>query len=304
MKTFLLLALTALACAADPLAGMRFLDGKEHRLSEWPGQTVVVVYFCGHCPRARARMTSDIQTLGDLIEQEHLAAQLVCLTPDHEADALKSYVQSACPRIANTALFAHDPINAKKISLNNIWQGSIFANGKERMLPFDNISAEVSPMLRASTSAYRYPIADLPESAKQAWWLIERGRPGALASAIKARAKDPNAKLIVDAVEQVLVKQQEPLLSAPESLDTVEALEALIAQGEGLPALKPASERLKVLMKAPALKDELKARELYLATEDQLQSTKPKEREAGVANRAKIAQKYPDTVYGKRAAAR
>lgn len=243
---------------------------------------------------------SEAQPLGELIESEHLAAQLICITPDHEEDALRAYITAACPKIADTALFAHDPINAEKISLNNILQCAYYVDGREDRVPFDGVVAALGPALRAA-KGYRYPVADLPESAKGPWWMVERGRPGALSSAIKARAKEP-AKSIVDAVEAVLIKRQDALLAAPESLATVEDIERLLVQGEGLPALKPSSDRLKVLLKAAALKDELKAREMFLACKQQLASKNPKEREAAKANLAKVVQKYPDTTYGKRSA--
>jgi len=299
MRHLLLFACLATICAADPLEGLRFLDGREHRLSEWPGQAVVVVRFCGHCPSARKFMVTEAQPLGELIESEHLAAQLICITPDHDEGALRSYIAAACPKIADTALFAHDPINADGIGLNNILQGTAYVDGREEHVPFAGIIAALGPDLRAA-KGYRYPIADLPDSAKGPWWLVERGRPGALSAAIKARAKEP-AKSIVDAVEAVLNKRQEALLTAPETLATVEDIERLLVQGEGLPALKPSSERLKTLLKSPALKDELKAREMFFACKQQLASKNPKEREAAKANAAKVAQKYPETTYGKRA---
>lgn len=301
MRTLLLLACLAFASAADPLEGLRFLDGREHRLTDWPGQPVLVVHFCGHCPGARKTMNTTIQEVGALIESEKLAAQLICITPDFDGDALRSYVQSVCPKISATALFANDPDNVLEISLNNIFQTSLYENGvRSRPQGRGDFMAATTEIFRAS-KAYRYPIADLADNAKDAWWMVERGKPGALAAAIKARTKEP-AKAIVAGVEQVLVKRQETLLAEPESLDTVEALEALLDQGEGLPALKPSAERLKELRKAPALKDELKARDLYAACTQQMDSKNPKEREAGKANLAKVAQKYPDTAYGKRAA--
>ena len=88
---------------------------------------------------------------------------------------------------------------------------------------------------------------------------------------------------------------------AAEFADFALHIERLLVQGEGLPVLKPSSDRLKTLLKAPALKDELKAREMFMACKQQLASKNPKEREAAKANLAIVAQKYPDTIYGKRA---
>jgi hypothetical protein len=300
LHLLLLACLVTTAAAADPLAGLRFLDGRDHALSDWPGQPVLVVYYCSHCPTARKHMATDVQEVGRLIESEHLAAQLICVTPEFDGDALRSYAKTVCPDIAATALFANDPANSESISLNNIYQIRLFHDGAVSQLGPDNLAASIGPTLRAA-KAFRYPVADLPESAIPAWWLVERGRPGALSSAIKARSKEP-AKTIVAAAEAALTRRQGELVAAPESLATVEGLERLLVDGEGLPSLKPASERLKELLKAPGLKDELKARDLFFACKHQLDSKNPKEQQAAKANLAKLAALFPATTYGQRAA--
>lgn len=43
----LLMAGAALT-AADPLAGLRFADGKTHSYDDYSKQTLIVVHFCSH----------------------------------------------------------------------------------------------------------------------------------------------------------------------------------------------------------------------------------------------------------------
>lgn len=301
LALLLMLALLATLAAADPLAGLRFLDGKERRLDGFPGQTVVLVRFCGHCPTAREFIAKRALELATLIEREHLAGQVVCITPDLQGPELAGYITSVAPALLDTALIAHDPINADKIGLQNILQQRLYVDGVRRPYRGGAALAEAEALLRASTG-WRYPVEGLEGKPRELWWAVERGRAGALRAAIAAK-RDPAIAKIVAAVQAVLDKRQEALLAAPADLDTYERLESLLAEGEGLD-LKPALERLKALAKDPLVKKELQARSLYRECQRQTASRKPKEQEAGKANLAQLAARMPDTVYGRRAAER
>jgi hypothetical protein len=291
------------AAAADPLDGLVFVDGESHRLSDWPGQTVFVVKFCGFCPTARKYMSTDIVRIGELIEKEHLAARLVCQTPDLQNDELKGYIAAACPSIAETALFAYDPINREKISLNNIWQYSLYVAGQEQRGGGGSLVDWVGGAMRASTG-FRYPQpAGLSDKGVSAWWAVERETPGAFAACVKAAKRDSDAAAIVESVEGTLVERQNALIGGSD-FATFESLEALLAEGGSLESLKPAKDRLKELAKDKAIKNELKARDIYRQCQELARSNDGKKREAASANLTKLAEMMPDTVYGKRAAGR
>ena len=83
---------------------------------------------------------------------------------------------------------------------------------------------------------------------------------------------------------------------------TYEALEALCADGAGLPELKPSAERLRALAKDKSLTSELKARDIFRTATKQAASVKPNDRETGKTTLVQLALKMPDTVYGKKAA--
>lgn len=292
---------TSLAAAEDPLPTFRFVDGQTHALSDWPGQPVLIMYFCGHCPTAKKWMATTAVKIGTLIEKDRQAAQLICVTPELSGDDLKAYATANCAGIASTALFAHDPANRRNISLKNIAQADLLINGQSRSLNYDAVAEAVAEPFKAST-AFRFPVAcELTDSGKTAWWNVERGRPGAMAACLKNEKKNPEAKAIVEAVEKTLVAQQEKLVAAAPGMTAYEALEDLCAEGAGMPALKPAADRLKVMAKDPTMKDELKARDIWRAASKQAASPKPSDAAAGKAILSKLAANLPDTVYGKRA---
>jgi len=300
MRTLLLLCVATLiaAVAADPFAGLRFSDDKARSLDDFPGQAVMVVQFCGHCPSARAFMAKEVVAIAQVIERERLAAQLVCITPDLQGAELIDYITGISPALLDTALVAHDPINTAKIGMQNILQNRLYVESKAQQLPLKGI-AQAEPALRAARG-WRYPVDGLEGKPRELWWGVERGRPGALKAMLAAK-KDPAVARIVAAVQAALGKRQEALVAAPADLATYEQLEALLAEGEGLD-LKPAAERLKALSKDPLLKKELQARGLYRECQRQIASKKAKEQEAGKANLAQLGDKMPDTVYGRRAA--
>lgn len=304
MRPFLaLLFATAAAFGAeDPLASLRFLDGKARTLEQFKGQAVVVVSFCGHCPSARQFIATEAVALADLIEKERLPARLVCATPEHAGPDLEAYIKDAAPSLADRALFANDPVNAQKIGLSNILQNAAFdAGGKQRPTGgLRNLAASVTPLLRAAKG--RYPVDGLTGKALEAWWLMEMGRPGAVKGAVTAAKKDAEVAKALAPVETAIRARLDALVAAPVELATYESLEALLEEGDGLD-LKAGSERLKTLAKEPALKKELQARTAWKQVQAQLASSKPKEQEAGRANLAELAKRFPDTVYGRRAAA-
>jgi hypothetical protein len=287
----------------DPLVGLRFVDGQDYRLSDWPGQPVLIMYFCSHCPSAKALMSSVAVEIGTRIDQQRQAAQLICVTPEFSGDALKNYAKANCAAIADTVLFANDPANRLNISLNNIFQGKLWIDGKGHSIPPPKAAEIVAEPFKAST-AFRFPVTgELSESGKAAWWAVERGRPGALAACNASSKRNADAKAIMTVVEQKLGERQTTLLAAAPSLQSYEELEALATQGAGIAVLKPTSERLRDLKKDKAIATELKARDIFRTAMKQAASAKPAEAKAGAATLAELAKRMPDTVYGAKAAA-
>ena len=304
MRYFLLLLaihVSGFAAAEDPLVGLRFVDGQQHRLDDWPGQPVLIMYFCGHCPTAKAWMSSTAVEIGKKIESDHQAAQLVCVTPDLSGESLKAWAATNCSAIAGTALFAFDPVNHMDISTKNISQAELWSDGSRKSINYKSVAESVAEPFKAST-AFRYQVnCDLTDSGKAAWWGVERGRPGAFATCAANAKKSPEAKAIVAAVEAVLVAKQDKLVAQAPSLVAYESLEDLCTEGAGLPSLKPASERLRVLRKDKSVAEELKAREIFRVAAKQANSVKPSELKAGIATLTELAARMPTTSYGARA---
>ena len=306
MRIFLFLLaihVGGLMAAEDPLMGLRFVDGQQHQLDDWPGQPVLIMYFCGHCPTAKAWMSSTAVDIGKKIESDHQAAQLVCVTPDLSGEALKAWAATNCSAIVGTALFAFDPVNRMDISTKNITQAELWIDGIRKGISYKSVAESVAEPFKAST-AFRYNVGcDLSDAGKAAWWGVERGRSGAFAACAANAKKSPEAKAIVAAVETVLVAKQTKLIAEAPSLAAYENLEDLCAEGAGLPSLKPAAERVRVLKKDKAVADELKAREIYRIAVKQANSVKPSEAKAGIATLTELAAKMSTTTYGARASA-
>ena len=299
----LLLLLAPLGAVEDPLKGLQFTNGQEYRLEDWPGQPVLIMFFCSHCPSAKKWMSSTAVEIGKRIDSDRQAAQLICVTPEFSGETLRNYAKTNCAAIANNVLFAHDPANRLNISLKNIAQAELWIDGKPRQISWDRVAETVSEPFKAST-AYRFPLTcDLGEEGKTAWWAIERGRPGAITACAAVSKKNPDAKAIMEVVEPKLIERQTTLLAASSSLATYEALEDLCVEGAGVASLKPAADRLRVLKKDKAIADELKARDIYRSAKKLAASVKPSEVKSGAATLAELAKRMPHTVYGAKAAA-
>lgn len=298
----LLVLLAPLYAAEDPLAGLRFTNGQEYRLEDWPGQPVLIMYFCSHCPSAKKWMSTTAVEIGKRIDSDRQAAQLICVTPEFSGETLKNYAKNNCAAIADTVLFANDPANRLDISLKNITQAELWVDGKKRRISYDNLADAISEPFKAST-AYRFPLTcELSENGKRAWWAIERGRPGAITACAANSKKNPDAKAIMGVVEPKLIERQNTLLAAASSLATYEALEDLCGEGAGVASLKPAAERLRELKKDKVVADELKARDIYRSASKLAASVKPSEAKSGAATLAELAKRMPQTVYGAKAA--
>lgn len=225
------------------------------------------------------------------------------MTPEVPPDELAAFVAEVAPGLDQGALFAHDPLNAKKISLRNIFQAEVIGpTGRARRISMGGALAEAEPTMREA-KGWRYPREGLTDPrVLDVWWQVERGRPGALKAVQAAAKKNAEVGTLLEAIKKELTGRQEALLAKPSDLLTLEGLEALVTEAEGI-ELKPAAERIKTLTKDPALKDELKARSAWRQCQAMLNSKKPKEQQAGREGLAQLATKMPGTIYGQRAAA-
>jgi hypothetical protein len=300
----MLLTVTTALHAGDPLAGAAFSDGKSRSLADLGDQTVVVMYFCGHCPRSGAYMRAQAKAIHDVIESRHAPARLVCLTPDLTPAELVEWTKE---RGLEGALVGQDTRNESRISTNNIFQSDIFRAGKRiGRLVFDNSDvATVTSLISAKDAgSFTYPVEGLSDPrATEVWWMVERNRPQAMETLMAARKnkvlKD-DAEKIYAVVEGSLLKRQESLLSGDADMATYEGLEALLLQAKPI-TLKPASERLKELGKDAAIKQELKARAIYQQCQELIAHPNPQKQQAGREGLETLAKKYGDTVYGKKA---
>jgi len=303
--TLAALLLTTGLHAGDPLAGALFSDGKQRTLSDLGDQTVVVMYFCGHCPRSGAYMRAQAKAIHDAIEAQHAPARLVCLTPDLTPGELVEWTKE---RGMEGAFVGQDTRNDRKISTNNIFQGGIWRGGREiaglQFSPGD-VDTVKSRIAAKDAGHFSFPVDGLSDPrAIEVWWMVERNKPQAMETLMAARknkAMKNDAEKIYGVVEASLSKRQETLLAADTSMATYEALETLLTQAKPI-ALKPATEKLKELGKDATIKNELKARAIYQQCQELLAHPNPQKQQAGREGLETLAKKFTDTVYGKKAA--
>jgi hypothetical protein len=305
LAALLLSATVALAGAIDdPLGGAQFSDGKEHALADLADQTTVVIFFCGHCPRAGAFMKNQAKAIHDAIQAQKAPARLIALTPDLSPTELIAWAKE---RGLDDAFVGQDTVNQHEIGLNNIFNGTIWRGGRQvGNLAFGQEAVEQvkAAIAKPDAGSHRYQVDGLSDKGKELWWLVERGRPQALEalmSARKSKAGKDDADKIYAAVEADLGKRQDALVAAEPTLATYEALERLLADAAPI-ALKPAAERLKALGKEAALKPELKAREIFRQCQELKASANPQKAQSGKDGLAELAKRMPTTVYGQKAA--
>lgn len=301
----LLLMLSTSLAAADPFAGVAFTDGKQRSLGDLGDQTVVVMYFCGHCPRSGAYMRTQAKAIHDAIESQHAPARLVCVTPDLTPAELVEWTRE---RGLDGALVGHDTRNSRQVSTSNIFQSEIYRGGKRTgRLGFEpgDVAAVKSLISEKDAGTFTFPVEGLKDPrAIEVWWMVERNKPQAMETLMAARknkAVKEEADRIYAVVEASLLKRQETLLAADASMTTYEGLEALLLQAKPV-VLKPAAEKLKELGKEPVIKNELKARAIYQQCQEMIAHPNPQKQQAGREGLETLAKKFGDTVYGKKAA--
>lgn len=307
-RTLISLALLTVTCAlaaVDPLAGAVFSDGKNRSITDFGDQTVVVMFFCGHCPRSGAYMRAQAKAIHDAIESQHAPARLVCLTPDLTPAELVEWTKE---RGLEGAFVGQDTRNDYRISTNNIFQSEIFRAGKRiGRLEFEagDVAAVKSLISVKEAGTFTYPVDGLNDPrAVELWWMVERNKPqamDALVAARKTKALKDDAEKIYAVVEASLTKRQDALLSADASMATYEGLETLITQAKPI-VLKPANEKLKELGKDATIKTELKARAIYQQCQELIAHPNPQKQQAGREGLETLAKKYGETRYGKKAA--
>lgn len=295
MRLLLLALLCVSAIAGDSvnLDQIRFSDGISRSRGDLGPYTGLVVYFCGHCPGARATMKTEIKAMHDRIEKERLPVQLICLTPDKDPSKLAA-MQAELG--LTYAWVGFDPANTLKISLNNILQYyTLHSGGKS-----SNGWGDTAKL--ATAGSWRLAVDGLTDDrVKTVWWLAERGRAGAgqaLSQGLKSPVKEECEKILT----AIRTRRDGQVAQAP-GIEAYEALEASATAWAGLDAkeLKPVKDRLAALAKDPALKDELAARLAWFKIQALLADSNPKKQETGKAGLAELAKRYPATKYGKMA---
>jgi hypothetical protein len=300
----LLLLACALAAAEDIVAPLRFADGVERSAADFRGQAVMVYYFCGHCPNALGSLSAQVKGLVDGIEADRRPQWVICATPDiadpAELQALAK--EKGVP----LALFAHDPVNRRRISTKNILQNEVVAgDGSVVVGSYRDPAATFTAAEARSASVHRLPVQGLDDAkVAAAWWSVERGRGGGALKelATAAKRKGPvgeQAALVVAAAQSAY---DAGLAEAGAGMAGYEAIERLAQRFDGLDP-KPARNRLAELGKDAQMKRELKAREAWRTCRRMLASAKPADQAAGRDALAQLAKAMPDTVYGARAGA-
>jgi hypothetical protein len=206
------------------------------------------------------------------------------------------------------ALVGQDTLNPYKVGLQNILQERDYRNGK-RMRVGGSGNAFIddvrSYLDKGDVGTFRFPVEGLSdEKSKTLWWMLERDKPQAMEALVGARknkAMKEDADRIYGVVEASLTKRQEALLAAPADMATYEGLETLLTHAKPI-VLKPAGERLKELGKDATIKNELKARAIYLQCQELMAHPNPQKQQAGREGLETLGKKYADTVYGKKAA--
>ena len=338
----LLLALTCLiataASAADSFEGLDFSDGQSRSEASLAGQMVCVVYFSGECPTARQWMGGEVRMLHDWLEQKHVNATLVLVTPDVAASDLPALDSDRGYHMVH-ALYANDPSNHENISLGNIYQVRLLsANGNWRPVSPVPLLANVqraiamlgsgpasrqhygdlgpgatpvgmdvdAPAQSEATGHYRVDLSGLTDKeVLAAWWDAERCRPGANKAILAGakRAKDgAQIRMLADQLTAYYAAREQTVSTGSPTIQTIEALETLMMEGDGFP-LKLAHKAIHDLMRAPALKSELRAREAYREDQPLVKSPRQSDQENGRQALTDLVQAAPNTVYGQKAAA-
>ena len=204
-----------------------------------------------------------------------------------------------------SALWASDPANSLNISTKNILQTSFISMGGKADF-FENAGQVKTIMSAPSGGVFRYAVDGLTDpKARELWWMVERQKPEAVKVLVSVtKQKSPlgaDATKILAVVKSVFESHETELISGSVTMATYESLEALLTESQGV-ELKKSAVRYKELGKAKELKDELQARSIYRQCQELLVSQKGGAPEAGKANLATLAQKFPNTKYGQLAA--
>lgn len=241
-----------------------------------------------------------------MINKDRPPLHLVVVTPDVDAKGLPAFAKD---HPLPGALWAHDPRNVEKISLHNTLQVALIkATGEPSSLGFKGIPDHLKPLLGTpALGKHRYPPDGLTDpKVKDLWWLVECGEPGAVKALVAASKRSgpqqDELRKLADAVTTAGTAQED-LLCAGNDLATYEGLERLLAESQGL-ELKKAPARFRELGADKAVKAELEARSMYRKCNEAAASPKADMQKAAKDGFAQVAKKFPDTVYGRKAAAR
>jgi hypothetical protein len=229
---------------------------------------------------------------------------LVLLTAEVSAADLPGYSKNWA---MDNALWGNDENNALHIDTKQILMNYTITPGfgSQTQIGYTGVLDSVKSML--GSGSFTYPVEGLTvDKAKDLWWMVERKKPDAIRTlAMVAKQKTPlgtDAVKILTVVKASFAERQAKLKDAPVSMDTVEAYETLLTEGQGLD-LKTAMSIYKALTRNKTLKTEFAARSMYQEAKGVLSSPTTSSQAAGKEEMAALAAKYPKTSYGKLAAA-
>lgn len=284
-----------------------FIDGRHYSLQDLQGKAVVLFFYEQDCPTCRGL----IPKRNEVVEQyKGKPVKFIAVAAgDSIADA-KAYVASTkleMPVFADN-LSLMESRYGEKISLQNIYQFRVIGpNGQiqeYRMEPaaIDKVLSQVKWKYKDQgyDARLNYPLD-----------LLEWGQYADGMRALKPFLKNSNKDLAASAKKlyDVIHAEGEQWLTAAETANQAEnAVEAFDLYTKvantfaGDDLAKKAADPLKKLAAAKIVKDELAARQMYEQLCTGASRARPQQKEAVAQFAATIAQKYPKSPTGEKAA--
>jgi peroxiredoxin len=284
-----------------------FIDGNHYSLKDLEGKAVVLFFYEQDCPTCRGL----IPKRNEVVEAyKDKPIKFIAVAAGDSMQEAKAYVREthlAMPVFADN-LSLMEKRYGETISLKNIYQFRVIGpNGKVeeyRMEPaaLDKVLAKVK---------WKYKEAGYDERLNGAIEALEWGQYAVGVQRLKPFLKNSKKELADSAkklYDQVKAEGEEWLAEAEKANQAENSVEAYDLYGKvasvfaGEDLAKRAADPLKKLGASTAVKDELAARQMYEQLCTGAGRARPQQREQVAGFAASIAQRYPKSPTGQRAA--
>lgn len=293
------------AATADPIIDLRFSDGVSRTAADFAGQPVFILKFNRKCSGCTAHLTNDTNAKEAIewINKERIPAWVILVSPNADQGNLAEFAKS---KGISGALTAFDPVNEAGIGVAGkpgVVTELLDAKGEFRRIGRDgpNAKAFLLDLLAREPGVHAIPVTGLTESAViETWWRANRDlNTGALNELGVAAKRDmglvgEQAQVVVTAAAAAL---DAAIAGSDDSFASYLRMEALARRFDGID-MKSLKKLLSTLSKNPTVKNELKARAIYLESKRLVASPKPSDQAAGKDVLAQLFKAMPDTVYG------